>query len=146
MPAITPSKLHIMSLAKDPKEAIWSAIGRKNLDSIEVLGARLLLATYIPPEKIGSIIMPDRTKDEALWQGSISLVLKLGKQCFLDDDQHKFHGERVEVGQWVIHRYSSGFEQHFNGVAIRFLPDTEVMGTIVNPAMITSRPVGVLGG
>lgn len=147
MPAITPSKLRAMSDADDPKQAIWDAIGRKNLAKIEVLGSRLLVGTYIPKGKsAGGIIFADKTLDEGLWQGSLGLVLKKGESCFKDDDMHKFYGADVEVDQWVLFRYSSGWEQHFNGASVRFLPDTEVIAVVADPELITSRPSAALGG
>ena len=146
MPAIVPAKLRQMSEATDPKRAIMDAIGDAT-DKIRVPGGWVLVGTYIPPGKsAGGILFSDRTRDEALWQGSLGLVLKLGTTAFQDDDVHKFHeDDKATPGDWVLFRFSSAWEQHLNGVSVRFVPDTEIKGITSDPSIWTHRPMPGIG-
>ena len=147
MPVISPAKLNIISKASgaDPKKAIWDALDGA-IDKINPFGSWVLVGTYIAPEKIGSIFIPDKSKDEDLYQGIVGLVLKKGPQAFQDDAQNVFRGEAVEVNQWVLFRFSSAWEFHLNGVSVRFVPDIEIKGTIEHPELVSGRPVAALGG
>lgn len=148
MPALTPSKLMDLSRANDPKEALLNAVG-KAIDHIHVFGAQLLVGTYIEPEKTaGGIYRPQTSVQEALWQGSIGLVLKKGPWAFQNDEALgvDWKSQNVEVGQWVVFRYSSSWEQHLNGVSVRFVDDRDIKGIIDNPEWLTSKPIGALGG
>lgn len=148
MAAISPAKLDIISKASflDPKQAIWDALGSA-VKKINPMGSWLLVGTYIAPEKTaGGIILADRTKDEDLYQGVVGLVLKKGPTAFQDDDLHLFHGQSVDVNDWVLFRFSSAWEIHLNGVSVRFVPDTEIKGTVEHPSLISSRPTPGMGG
>lgn len=146
MPAITPAKISQMATYSDPKQAIYDALGTA-LDKVQVTGALVLVGTYIPPNKIGSIFLTDKSQDESLWQGCMGMVLKVGPLAFQDDGQHTFHeDDKRKPGDWVMFRYSSAWEQHLNGVSVRFVPDTEIKGRTDDPSIWTSRPIPALGG
>lgn len=148
MAVISPAKLGIISQnsARDPKKAIWDALG-KAIDKINPMGSLILVGTYIAPDRsAGGILYADKSMDEDLFQGSMGLVLKLGPTCFMDDAFHAFHGQQVNVNDWVIFRYSSAWEIHLAGVSVRFVPDSEIKGTVEHPAIVTSRPIAALGG
>lgn len=142
MPAIIPAKLRQMSESSDPKRAILDALGDA-LDHVKVPGGLVLVGTYIPPGKsLGGIIFSDRTRDESLWQGSMGMVLKLGTTAFQDDDLNKFNpDDKAKPGDWVLFRFSSAWEQHLNGVSVRFVPDTEIKGITTDPSIWTHRPM-----
>lgn len=140
MSSVMPGKLLLMSKSSDPKSAILDAVGDA-VENIHPTGSRILVGTYISPEKSsGGIIFSDQTKMEDLWQGCMGLVLKKGPTAFQDDDLHKFHDFNVEEGQWILFRFSSAWEFHLNGASCRMVPDTEIMAVIDTPSIITSRP------
>ena len=126
MPVVSPAKLSVISAASaaDPKGAIYKALGSA-LDHIEPMGSLLLVGTYIAPDRsAGGILFSDRSQEEDLYLGCMGLVLKKGPTCFVDDALNVFHGQSVEIGSWVLFRYSSAWEAHLNGVSVRFVPDS----------------------
>lgn len=155
MAVISPAKLELISKgsASDPKQAIWDALGGA-VDKLNPMGAWVLVATYIAPDHqvqmpgggTRTLFIPSKSKDEDLYQGCVGLVLRKGKTAFVDDDLHLFHGQSVNVNDWVLFRFSSAWEIHLNGVSVRFVPDTEIKGTIEHPNLIASRPIPALGG
>lgn len=142
MPAIVPRTINDLAKATDPKSALMEKLGSA-LDGIEVFGAQVLVGTYIPPERIGSIILTDKAKEEALWQGSLGLVLKKGPWAFKDDPDNNIHwdGQNVSEGEWVLFRFSSAWEQHFNGVSVRFVDDRDIRGKVADPALMSNIPI-----
>ena len=110
----------------------------------EIFHNLVLVATYVPPEKIGSIIMPDRSMAEARFQGKMGLVLKCGPLAFKDDAAAQFGGVTIEVGDWVLYRPSDGIElfikDHMglanDGLACRLLEDSLIKGRVTDPSLI----------
>lgn len=142
MPAVMPAKLMQLSEARDPKKALVQAIGSA-IDEIEVFGAQLLVATYIEPDKTaGGIWKPQSSVQESLYQGSIGLVLKKGPWAFQNDANLNidWKGQDANVGDWVLFRYSSAWEQHLNGVSVRFVDDRDIKALVSSPALLTSKP------
>lgn len=106
--------LQAMTHDEDPKEKILRQIG--DISKIEVGPCKLLVATYIRPEKTaGGIILTAKTLAEDEYQGKVGLVLKLGPLCFENSDSHNFGGFKVAVGDWVMYRVSDGFMVKLTG-------------------------------
>ena len=146
MPAIMPANLSVMGRASDPKKAILDAVGNA-LDGIRVFNNQLLVGTYIAPEKTaGGLIIPDKSKMEDLYQGTLGLVLKKGPTAFLSDDRHDWMEQDVQVGDWVMFRFSSAWEIHLAGTSVRFVDDLDIRAVIDDPSLVTSRPVKARGG
>lgn len=146
MPATSPSSLLKLSQADDPADAIRKALG-SSLNDIEIFGAQILVGTYIEPEKTsGGIFRPQSSIQESLYQGSIGLVLKKGPWAFQNDErlQIDWKGQNVDVGDWVVFRYSSAWEQHLNGVSVRFVDDRDIKAVISSPSLLTSKPIAAL--
>ena len=126
----------------DPKKALLDAAGP--MTDYEVFHNMVLVATYIPSEKVGSIIIPDRTMAENRFQGKVGLVLKVGPLAFQDDSVAKFGGVKVEVGDWVVYRPSDGPElfikdwtgQANDGLPCRIFQDTQIWGRVSSPTLI----------
>lgn len=144
MAAVLPSK--IMEIARqaqlDPKKAIYAALGNA-LPKVSVRNNLLLVATYIEPEKTkGGIIRPQNTSAEDLYLGNMGLVLQKGPQAFKDDERLGIYwdGQDVDLGQWVMFRYSSAWEFHLNGVSVRTIEDREIKVIVDDPDMIVSKP------
>ena len=122
----------LMSHIEDPANEIRKRIG--DISKIEVLHNQILVGVYIRPEKTkGGILLTSQTRDEDRYQGKAGLVLKKGPLAFVDDDNNKFHGQNVDVGDWVFYRVSDGFPLVLNGTLCRLLEEVHVKGRIPSP-------------
>lgn len=125
----------LMEHVNDPADQLRAQIG--NVSSIEILHNQILVAVYIRPEKTrGGIILSDHTRNEDRYQGKAGLVIKKGPLAFVDDDANKFHGQNVEVGDWVFYRVSDGFPLILNGTLCRLLEEVHVKGKIPSPDVV----------
>ena len=125
----------LMSHIEDPANEIRKRIG--DISKIEVLHNQILVGVYIRPEKTkGGILLTSQTRDEDRYQGKAGLVLKKGPLAFVDDDNNKFHGQNVDVGDWVFYRVSDGFPLVFNGTLCRLLEEVHVKGKIPSPDVV----------
>jgi len=115
-----------MAHAIDPAEELKQKVG--DLSGIEVLHNQILVAVYIRPDRTASgLYLADKTRDEDRYQGKAGLVLKKGPLAFVDDDTNKFHGQNVEVGDWVFYRVSDGFPLMLNGTLCRLLEEVQAL-------------------
>ena len=131
-----PAKLMQIATADDPKKAILSAIG--DVSKISLFSGRVLLATYIAPEKTsGGIYRPVTNVKEDIWQGVVGLVIKKGATAFKDDDSTQFHGQNVQVGDWVTFRPGDAKRIQINGVECRIVDDVLIDMVIDNPDIVT---------
>lgn len=120
---------------KDPKSDILEKIG--DLSGYELAPSKVLVGIYQRPEKTaGGIILTTKTKDEDIYQGVVGLVLAIGPGAFEDDDVNKFHGFKVNVGDWIEYKVSDTEKVGINGVLCRRLPDVLVKAKIANPDQI----------
>ena len=125
----------LMSHIEDPANEIRKRIG--DISQIEVLHNQILVGVYIRPEKTkGGILLTSQTRDEDRYQGKAGLVLKKGPLAFVDDDNNKFHGQNVDVGDWVFYRVSDGFPLVLNGTLCRLLEEVHVKGKIPSPDVV----------
>ena len=125
----------LMTHASDPADELRAKIG--NLSQVEILHNQILVGVYVRPEKTKSgIYLSDTTRNEDRYQGKAGLVLKKGPLAFVDDDANKFHGQNVEVGDWVFYRVSDGFPVVINGTLCRLLEEVHVKGKIPSPDVV----------
>jgi co-chaperonin GroES (HSP10) len=130
------AKLLEIASATDPRKAIMKAIG--DMSKVELFSGRVLLGIYIAPEKTaGGIIRPNANVKEDVYQGQVGLVLKKGAMAFKDDETNKFHGQDVQVGDWVAYRPGDGKRIQINGVDCRIVEDVLLDMVIDDPAIIT---------
>lgn len=139
--------LHAVAKAEDQKAEIlrWVA----DLSGVELIGDRVLVATYARPEKIGNIIMPDSMQQEDEYQGCIGLLLAVGPNAFIYDGQYRLL-ERYEseseteyfarctessprVGDWVLYRPADGHGIALRQVACRIFKSESIEMRIDNP-------------
>lgn len=121
--------------AIDPAQELMAKVG--DLSTVELFHNKILLATYIPPETTKSgIILTSKTRDESKWQGKAHLVIKKGPLAFVDDEISKFHGQSVEVGDWVFIRVADGVPLDVNGVRCRIVEEAHIMGRISSPDVV----------
>lgn len=132
------AKLMEIAQASDPKRAIQHAVG--DLSKVMVFSGRVLVGIYIAPEKtVGGIIRPNSNIREDVYQAQVGLVLKKGEMAFKDDDATKFHGQDVQVGEWVVFRPGDAKRIQLNGVDCRIVEDTTIDMVVENPEIVTHR-------
>src|SRR5690606_283508 len=120
--------------ARDPKDVIMEQVG--DLSEFELFWNQVLVAIYEMPKDaktVAGIIVPDKTRDESIFQGKAGLVVKLGPQAFVDSDDFKFDGQRVNVGDWVLVRPQEGWLTEINGNLMRIFRDTQIIARIPDP-------------
>ena len=136
----TVATLEKLSQAVNPKIALMTGVG--DLSNVDLMGNRVLLAIYIAPEKTkGGIIRSSGSLKEDVYQGTVGLVLKMGAQAFCDDPDNKvkFHGQSVNIGDWVVFRPGDAKRIQINGIDCRMVEDTLIDMAIVDPEIITHR-------
>lgn len=115
---LPPLKAHLKALGKFPDT---------------ILHSRILTMTYIASARRGSIIIPDKARDEDRWQGKIGLVIAMGPGAFKDDVVAKFHGQKLKIHDWVLTRPADGMELFFNGCSMRLFSDVDIFAKITDP-------------
>lgn len=124
-----------MAHARDPREDIHDKLG-KRIANIKVMGARVLVGTYVRPEKTaGGIILTDKSRDEDKYQGKVGLVLKMGPLAFTEDDTHKFP-DKPKVGDWVLFRVGDTWPLLIGDQDCRFVDDVAVQSIVPGPDMV----------
>lgn len=129
------SKVVELSRAVDQKQELIRSIG--DIDEFDIMSNRVLVATYIEPEKtVGGIILPQSRTNESKFQGKIGLVMKKGPLAFKDDEATRFYGQDIKIHSWVFYRPSDGWHFLFKGVDCRMIEDVHIMGVIPHPDYI----------
>lgn len=126
--------------AADPKEFMLERC-RVWIDNMVVLHNWVISATYYLP---AFVILPtgqkwhraQTTHDEALWQGKVGLVVAKGPMVFIDDEQVKFHGQKVEIGDWVQYDIHDGRQFTINRIHCRMLKDAQILAKVRDPSLV----------
>jgi hypothetical protein len=125
----------------DVKEFIFEKLG--DLDDIELFFNDVLVAKYIRSQIGAGLIAAAETQREDVWQGVIGLVLKTGPTAFVDDANNKFHGLKVERGDWVLYRNSDGWDkdvamlnERTQFVKCRVIQDAHIRGRVKYPGRL----------
>jgi hypothetical protein len=126
---------------QEDKNAIFAQLG--DLDDIEFLFNEVLVAKYIRREVGAGLLAAPETQREDQWQGVVGLVLKLGPRAFVDDENTKFHGQKVEVGDWALYRNSDGWDKNIaclgsrtSFVQCRIIQDAHIRGRVKYPGRL----------
>lgn len=116
-------------------EEIKESLG--DLSGLSIMHNQILVGIWMRPEKTaGGIILTEKTVEEDKWQGKVGLVMAKGPLAFINDGANDFHGQDVEVGDWVIYRVSDGFSIDINGTHCRLLEDVHIKGRVSDPTVI----------
>jgi co-chaperonin GroES (HSP10) len=120
----------------DPRLELQRSVdGLVNL--ITPLGAGVLVAIYIPPEKtIGGIILTDNTRGEGNYQGKVGLVLRLGPIAFQEDTTHRFGDAVPKAGDWVVFSVGETFSFELGKQRCRIVEDVSVRAIIDQPDIV----------
>jgi len=121
----------IAESSTNPKEAILKALGKHDT---HVFHSKVLVATYVrPSQTAGGIILPDQVVEEDRYQGTIGLVIGLGKGAFKDDNIAQFNGDKLKIGDWVGYVAADGISLFINSVPCRLFDDTRILFRVDNP-------------
>ena len=100
----------------------------------DVLHSQVLCMTYVQRAVTeGGIHLPDETIQEDRFQGKIALVIAMGPGAFKDDRVAQFHGQKLELHEWVLVRPSDGLELFINGNSCRLFEDVDIRLKIKSP-------------
>jgi len=124
----------------DPKGFLldrWALLG----DNVEAFHNWVITATYFLPDYLETasghkLYLPDKTHDEALWQGKVGLVVAKGPLAFLNDAHVDFKGQNVEVGDWVMYDIMEGRQFTIERLHCRRLKDLQIVARIKDPRLI----------
>jgi len=135
MSVVSAPKTQALSTAKDPKQALFEAVG--DLSDIDVFHNQILVALYIRPEMTkGGIIRPGTNVVEDEYQGKVGLVVKIGPTAFVSSETTNFMNQKVNIGDWLIYRIGDGWPIMVNGTACRVLTDRSVKMRTKTPEAI----------
>jgi len=125
-----------IAAAKDPKRAIFDRLAPALKTIPRLYGNRVLLATYIRPEKTaGGIYRPTSDIEEDRYQGKAGLILRIGEQAFENDETYKW-GVRPCVGDWVFFWPSDSREIGLAGLSCRVIRDFQIAGPTTDPMLL----------
>lgn len=112
------------------------------MDSVEVFHNWIITATYYLPDwefvpnTSVKLYRPETTHDEALWQGKVGLVIGKGPLAFRDEEHLKFHGQNVEIGDWVQYDIMEGRQFTIDRIHCRRLKDTQIVMRVKDPRLV----------
>ena len=118
----------------DVRESLFKALGK--LDHL-VFHAQVLVATN-PGEKYHSgtkILRTDKDLQENQFQGSVGMVIALGKGAFVDAPGAKFYGDSLKIGDWVLYRPADGLQLMIRQVPCRLLEDACIKMKVSDPSI-----------
>lgn len=131
--------LRRMEHAEDPREKILKETAEW-IGTTDVYHNQILLAVYNRAEHAlkteSGLFLPQRTASEDEHQGKAALVLKKGPMAFVDEGDIRFHGQDVEVGDWIAIRPSDGWPLKIYDTGCRIIRDVDVRLKITSPDCI----------
>ena len=70
------------------------------------------------------------------WQGKVGLVLKLGPNAFVDDEDDSFYGQKVDPGEWVVFKVGDAWSLNINGYPCRLVRDSSIKLKVADPNIV----------
>lgn len=120
----------------DPKKTITDQTD-KFMESVELLGADVLVGIYIRPEMTaGRIILAANTRKEDEWQGKVGLILAMGPLAFVEDSDHRFGKNPPKVGDWVAFRPGDTWQLSLGEQKCRTIEDVDVKMKLLSPDIV----------
>lgn len=119
--------------AVDPRQTLNDKT-KAFIAKVKPLGARVLIATYLRPEKTGGgIILTEKYRDDDRWQGKSGLVVALGPLAFKEDENHLWGDLKPKVGDWVLVNIGDTRKLDVGDNPCRFVEDVHVQAIIDDP-------------
>ena len=102
-------------------------------------GWRILVRPYSPPSKTkGGLHLADETQEKITVASVCALVMKVGPLAYKDETKFP-EGPWCKEGQWVMFGKYAGSRFNTEIGEVRILIDDEIIGTINDPAHITTN-------
>ena len=95
-------------------------------------GFQILVRAYEPPKKVGSILLPDQTRDDVEYLTNLGQVVKIGEAAY-KGDEFADTGPWCEVGDYIVWKRHGGRKIAYDGVVFVMINDTEVLFSKVDP-------------
>ena len=118
-----------------PDEEIVERIGA--LDDFVIPANKVLVGIYMRPSKLKSgLHLPDKYREEDLYQGKAGLVLKCGAAAFKGD--WRVEGFEPKPGDWVAFRPADGFKLDIRSAEGHcvLLEDTKIQMILPAPDLV----------
>jgi co-chaperonin GroES (HSP10) len=131
--AATP--MNAMKHDVDPAQQLLQMLGRLPR---KVCGGRIFAASYVRPDQMTvkgghTLYLPDKTRDEDIWQGKAHFVVMVGAEAYRNDSRRDFAEPYCQVGDWIVITPQSGRMIAWNGVPCRIIEDADVQMVIDAP-------------
>lgn len=94
---------------------------------------KVLLALYIPPEKIGNVYTPEGFRREAKYSNIHGRVVALGPDAYTDTERWPT-GAPCKVGDWVLFERTKAFAFNYFGTPYALVNEDNVDAEIQDPA------------
>ncbi len=127
----------VVASAVDKKRAIINQVG--DLSGVDVMFNMVLVAQYVRSNmagKLGLIHRTDESLAEDVWQGKVGLVLKLGPNAFVDDNEASFYDQRVEPGDWCVFKVGDAWQLTIGDWPCRLVRDSSIKLKVKDPSII----------
>jgi len=124
-----------VSKSATPYAEILKKVG--DLSVITVMYNMVLLAAFVQPERTrGGIIRPGTSQEEDIFQGKTGMVLKLGREAFQDDIDTQFHGQKAELGEWVVFKLGDAWKIQIRDWPCLLVRDSAIKMKTDDPSII----------
>jgi co-chaperonin GroES (HSP10) len=111
------------------KNLIFAMLGADYLERLEPTGNRVLVITYVWPQKSkGGIHFIDKRRDANRYEGKTGLVIAIGPTAFRYDGSYKWEGRAPVIGDWIWYRASDAPERGYLNIYGRTIDDELIEG------------------
>jgi co-chaperonin GroES (HSP10) len=129
-----PRLAHLRALTNNYEATAAELLDGPLAGEVTVLHSQVLVMGYIAPARTaGGIILTDKAVEEDRYQGSTGLVIAMGPGAFKDDAVAKFHGQHLQIGDWVMFVPSDGIGLFINRTPCRLFQDVRILMKVENP-------------
>ncbi len=94
----------------------------------------ILVRLYTGPKKVGSLIMPPKTHENAIYDSCTGLVVDIGKGAYTHE-RYEHTGPWCEVGDWIVFPRHAGFRIFYGNTPLWYLTEDSI-----GPKCINDRP------
>ena len=133
---IAPTKILEMKFGDDPKQIVLEAL-KGRFDDWRVQKNEVIVATA-PAVSITAlgIHIPQKSMEEVRFQGTVGLVMKLGRTAFEHSDYWPDDEDKPKIGEWVHYRAASTEEFAINDISCRYIRDDQIHSVVPGPEAI----------
>src|SRR5690606_16978170 len=101
-----------------------------------VCGYNILVKPLKVKSKVGNILLPEQTRDDAQQLTNVARVLKVGPEAY--KDSNRFSEPWCKEGDYVVFQKFRGVKIAYKGVPLTLIADDEVLMVVPDPASINN--------